>query len=189
MGSSFIIRLGIVGMLSGCATIVGSDIDAVDFASWRQTVDKVWHIDGTHLEAGPSEVTSYLVSTEQFRDVVVDVEFFIEDETNSGIFVRCNNPDSINPNDCYEINIFDNHPNQDFRTGSIVLRQAPLAMVDTLGRWNRYHVEVRGNRITVSVNGVVTADLEDDTLGGGYLALQYAGKHLVRFRNLRIASE
>ncbi len=114
------------------------------------------------------------------------LEYWVDDETNSGVFVRCADAAVMSPSNCYEINIWDNHPNQDFRTGSIVGRQSPLAHVDTLGQWNRVQVDAYGDLMTVTVNGVVTARLRDPNLYEGHIALQYAGKNRLRFRDVWI---
>ena len=170
----------ILASLFGCAT-ADSGLD-----SWQSVGDAQWQVREGTIEATVRGSGGYLVSDEQFRNFKLAVEFWIEDQTNSGIFVRCQDPANINPDDCYEINIWDNHPRQEFRTGSIVKRQAPLEHVDTLGRWNPCLIDVRGNEITVRINGVVTARLEDDSLQQGYIALQYGGTGLVRFRHLRL---
>ena len=175
--------------LSGCrAGVLAADpAGAVALDKWRQIGAAPWVFSGPVAEAGPAEETGFLVSKVPYREAVITVEFWIEDETNSGIFVRCAKPTTITPDDCYEINIWDNHPQQEFRTGSIVKRQSPLASVDTLGKWNKCRIELRGNTITVIFNGIVTARLEDAVLPGGYVALQYGGKGVVRFRNFRLS--
>lgn len=173
-------------LLTACAAQPPEHGTVQNLALWQQIGATAWTFADTSAAAGPGTDAGYLVSREQYRDFSLSVEFRIDNATNSGVFVRCNNKESISPVDCYEINIFDNHPNQDFRTGAIVTRQAPLAHVDTLGRWNHYDIDVRGDRIVATVNGVVTADLEDASLDEGYIALQYAGTGEVSFRNLRI---
>ncbi len=176
-------------LLSGCRAGDPATDPAPDVAldKWRQTGAVRWVFSGPVVEAGPAEETGFLISNEPYREAVITVEFWIEDETNSGIFVRCAKPTTITPDDCYEINIWDNHPQQEFRTGSIVKRQSPLARIDTLGKWNACRIDLRGKTITVTMNGIVTARVEDAVLLDGYIALQYGGKGVVRFRNFRLS--
>lgn len=118
------------------------------------------------------------------------MEFWVEDDTNSGIFVRCKDAsqvEGINSDDCYEVNIWDNHSNQDFRTGSIVKHVVPAAHIDSIGRWSEYDIVVSGSSMTVVLNGVETARFADARLGAGLIAIQYAGSGRLKFRNLRIA--
>lgn len=169
-------------ILAGITAYAASD--SVDLTTWNVVGDVEWQfVEGT-AEAGPQEAIGYLVSTETYSDFRLSIEFWIEDDTNSGIFVRCIDAETISADDCYEANIWDNHPNQDSRTGSIVKHVKPQADVDTVGQWNTYNVEVRGNTINLSVNEKHTATLEDDRLKTGFVALQYGGKGRLRFRNL-----
>jgi len=56
------------------------------------------------------------------------------------------------------------------------------------GGWNSYEIICRGNQITLMLNGLVTADLEDKMSSSGILGLQlHAGPPMeVWFRNIRI---
>lgn len=163
------------------------ELDNVE--SWRTLGDIAWRHDADGFEAGPSDGTGFLVSNDTFTDFRLSVEFWIADDTNSGIFIRCPNPNvvaDLTPLNCYEVNIWDNHPNQSFRTGSIVTRAEPAVRVDSVGHWNTYRIEMRGSTLTVTLNGQQTALLVDDSLQSGYLALQYAKGGLLRFRKLMI---
>ena len=156
---------------------------------WRRVGSPAWRFDSTGVEAGPEDVAAYLVSNEDFGDFRLAVEYWVEADTNSGVFVRCGlvaDLDDINPDNCYEINIWDEHPNQDYRTGSIVTHVVPRGKVESLGQWNRLEITAEGPSISVSVNGEVTAELERARSAPGPLALQYAGKGLLRFRNFEV---
>ena len=181
---------GVAGALAcSCATVPHFDELTLDPNDWRELGSAAWRFDAGGVAAGPSGETGFLVSRAEYDDFRLTVEFRIDDETNSGVFLRCTNPRAVadvNPLDCYEVNIWDNHPNQDFRTGSIVSRVSPSTRVDSLGHWNTYEIDVRGPRIEVSLNGRQTAALTDRTLKSGVIALQYAGGGKLRFRNLEL---
>ena len=166
-----------------------AESSAVDLTTWQQVGESVWQFDENGVSAGPSEKAGYLVSTAQYDDFRLSVEFRIEDDTNSGIFVLCEDAsqiEGINADKCFEANIWDNHPNQDFRTGSIVKRVVPIARVDSIGRWNQFEIVVSESSMSVVLNGVLTARLADDRLRRGAIAIQYAGKGILKFRNLKI---
>lgn len=157
--------------------------------TWRKYGASVWRYDTTGIEAGPDKGQGYLVSNEEYADVRLSIDFWIEGGTNSGIFLRCKDPadlTEITPLNCYEINIWDEHPNQDFRTGSIVTIAKPEVHVDSVGKWNSYVIEMRGPSIKVTLNGQQTIDIEDGRLVSGFIALQYASEGMLRFRNLSI---
>jgi hypothetical protein len=170
--------------LTGFAAYAASN--TVDLATLSVVGDVEWRFDEGMAEAGPQEAIGYLVSTDKYSDFRLTVEFWIEDDTNSGIFLRCVDAETISADACYEANIWDNHPNQESRTGSIVKHVKPQAHVETIGEWNTYDIEVRGNTVQLLVNETLTATLQDDRLKTGYVALQYGGKGRLRFRNLEI---
>ena len=173
--------------MSGCGANSPLDSSAsVSLDAWQQTGNVRWRFVGRGVEAGPAEATGYLVSQDQYRDLTLTVELWIEDATNSGVFLRCSDSTIITPDNCYEINIWDNHPQQDFRSGSVVKRRSPLAQVDTLDKWNTIRINLSGSMIRVTMNDIVTAHFEDESLTEGYIALQYAGKGVLKFRNLQL---
>jgi hypothetical protein len=165
----------------GCSVTGWTDLD-----DWSRIGGDAWRIDGNSAESGPYEDSAYLVSTEQYSNLRLTVEFWIEDDTNSGVFIRCADPETIDPVKCYEINIWDNHPNQDFRTGSIVTLVKPLAQVDTVGKLNLLAIEAVGDLIVATIDGVETARLRNGRSSSGYIALQHGGGGMLRFRNLGI---
>ena len=159
--------------------------DDNDFRDWTTTGSAIWDFKNNELIG--REGDGFLVSNRTYREFELSVDFWISEGTNSGIFILCQDRDSINPESCYELNIWDNHPNQEARTGSIVGRvMPPLAEVSTEGRWNNYQVEIRDSTITVKVNDILTAKLNEKSLQAGFLALQKWGGGEVRFRNLKI---
>ena len=159
--------------------------DDNDFRDWTTTGSAIWDFKNNELIG--REGDGFLVSNRTYREFELSVDFWISEGTNSGIFILCQDRDSINPESCYELNIWDNHPNQEARTGSIVGRvMPPLAEVSTEGRWNNYQVKIRDSKITVKVNDIVTAKLNEKSLQAGFLALQKWGGGEVRFRNLKI---
>ena len=150
-----------------------------DLSSWRQIGAPLWRFAAGTASAGPSGESAFLVSTTPYADFRLRVEFRIDDDTNSGIFLRCKQLRviaDINPDDCYEVNIFDNHPNQDFRTGSIVKLATPELHANTLGRWNQYDIVASGPLLEVTLNGEKLLSIVNERAASGYLALQYAGK-------------
>jgi len=129
--------------------------------------------------------TAYVVTTETYSNFKLSLEFYPDSTINSGVFVRCENQIG-SAADCYEFNIWDLNPNQDYRTGALVLQKSPLAQVQTLNKWNTYELEVRGNQLSAKVNGQLCVQTENTELMSGYIALQ-AGIHgTIKFRNVQL---
>ena len=160
--------------------------DGQTLAGWTPSGALSWRVEqGAIVAAGAGE--GFLQSTREFADFRLSLEFWVDATTNSGVFIRCTDRERIHPDFCYELNIWDYHPRQEARTGAIVFRvMPPLAEVDTVGRWNRLQVTAQGPRIELSINGVVTARLEDAELASGFIALQHAESGVVKFRNIEL---
>src|SRR5690606_38027227 len=97
----------------------------------------------------------------------------------------CADPSAPGAGNCYEVNIFDQRPDQTYRTGGIVDVAAPSSVVYTGGRWNRFEISARGPELRVVLNDRPVVEVRDERLGSGRIALQY-GSGTVIFRNVHI---
>ena len=174
-------------VLTACAT--GTTLfNGKDLAGWDVTGEADWQVRGSELVAS-GEGDGYLVSGEEFQDFRLSLEFWVDATTNSGVFIRCRDRGDISAETCFELNIWDQHPMQEARTGAIVLKvMPPLVQVETVGRWNTYDVTAKGTNLVVKVNGVITAIMVRADPAGGFIALQHFGKGTIRFRNIRLGT-
>lgn len=147
--------------------------------------DANWRIEEDAAVADESTAASFLVTTQDYADFELELEFWVNTEANSGIFLRCQDPEAVTDTSCYEVNIYDTRSDQTYRTGGIVNLVAPAEFVYTGGQWNRYEIIANGNRLQVSLNGRNMVDIEDAQFSSGPVALQY-GSGTVKFRNVRI---
>ena len=154
-------------------------------SNWSVVGDGNWRVEDGAMTADESTDLSFLVSDTSFADFELELEFWVDTEANSGVFIRCGDPESIDDTSCYEVNIFDTRPDQTYRTGSIVNLAAPSQFVYTGGQWNRYEITAVGNSLKVTLNGRDMVDVEDSRLTAGAIGLQH-GSGTVRFRNVRI---
>jgi hypothetical protein len=113
------------------------------------------------------------------------LEFWVDDDANSGVFIRCQNTSQINAMNAYEVNIFDKRPDQTYRTGSIVDVAAPSSVINTGGKWNTFEISARGPRMQIVLNGTKVVDVEHKAHTRGPIGLQYAAG-VVKFRNVQI---
>jgi hypothetical protein len=159
------------------------DGSSLDF--WTIVGDANWHLEDGGVAADQSTANSFLVSQDSYTDFELELEFWVDSAANSGIFLRCQNPEAIDESSCYEVNIYDMRSDQTYRTGGIVNLAEPDQFVYTGGQWNRYAIAARGDHLEVTLNGKDMIDLEDSKLASGHLALQY-GSGTVKFRNVRL---
>lgn len=135
----------------------------------------------------------WLVHEEVFTNVEVEVEALMPDLYNSGIGFRCAGKkikgyqceiDAAKSGQIYAIGAGWVWPKGKEETK----RFADMAG-DTFkaGQWNHFRIRNVGSSIQIWVNGVLTADVEDERYTSGSIALQHHGKGDVhRFRNVRI---
>ncbi len=153
--------------------------------NWEEKGDANWSFENNELIGVTDSTTGFVVSTKSYRNFELNLEFNPNNTINSGVFVRCNT-NKTSATDCYEINIWDLHPNQDNRTGAIVGRLKPFEKIETLNQWNTYKIKCQNNTIKAWVNGILTAELHDNQLIEGHIALQAAGTGEIRFRNVTV---
>jgi hypothetical protein len=178
---------------TGCATF-RQDGNSDVLIDGRNGLDNFNRVGETDWQAADDAIQAnqgktpygFLVSKSRYRDFRLRLEFWTSDEANSGVFFRCQDPQNITAENCYEANIFDQRPDPSFGTGGIVLiAKSPVPMPKAGGRWNTYEITADGLRLTLKLNGITTVDIEDPKLADGYLALQW-GSGTVKFRKLEI---
>ena len=158
-----------------------------DFSDWTSVGEAQWVQQPRAVRSSSEVPLSYLVSSQVYRDYQLDIEFYPNAEVNSGVFLNCQSATEIDATQCHEVNIWDNHPRQEFRTGSIVGKVFPPKQhLNTLDKWNRYSIVVQQGSVRVTLNGQETAYLAESDLSEGYLALQKAEGGEIKFRNLMI---
>ena len=156
-----------------------------DLSGWNVVGDANWRAENQAARADRSTAASFLVSEDRFANFELELEFWVNPEANSGVFLRCQNPGAITDTSCYEVNIFDARPDQTYRTGAIVNVAEPAEFVYTGDQWNRMKIGADGTRLQVTLNGRVMVDTKDSRFSSGPIALQYAAG-AVMFRNVRI---
>jgi len=146
-------------------------LDGSTLDGWNMIGDATWTLVDGAVE-GDGEA-GFLVTAESFSDFQLTFEFWIGENSNSGVFIRCSDQEQVGIDTSYEVNIADAIENQDFRSGAIVRVMAPSQTVKTAGKWNTYDITARGDKLTVILNGITTADAEDDQFSSGVIALQH----------------
>ncbi len=134
----------------------------------------------------PKATASYLVSKDSYTNFELRAEFWVSDDANSGIFIRCTDPQKVGSKTAYEVNIFDKRPDPSYGTGAIVETAKAIKVLKAGGKWNTYHIVAKGSKFTVTLNGVKTVDgAEDAKFAAGPIALQF-GVGVVIFRMVQI---
>ena len=175
--------------LSGLARAQNQDgyvdlIDGVSLNNWNIVGDANWIIGKGIVES--NKPTGFLVSNKSYKNFIIKAEFWAESNTNSGIFIRCQDLNKIAAASAYEINIWDTRPEQAYATGAIVDVAKVNPVPKAGGRWNTMEIVANGPNFKVTLNGVVTvANAQDARFAQGPIALQSAGG-IIKFKRLQI---
>lgn len=135
--------------------------------------DANWRAEGGAIVADKGK-GGFLVTKKSYKDFQIRAEFWAEDTTNSGIFLRVTgNPATVGSANSYEVNIFDQRPDPLYGTGAIVGLSKVDPMPKAAGRWNVYEITAKGSQLTARLNGVQTASAQDAKFVQGPFALQF----------------
>lgn len=174
----------VAGVLAGC-TMMGPGsgwTTLVDGEKGLENFDRIgdanWRAEGGAIVADKAKETSYLVTRKSYRDFEIHAEFWSDRNTNSGIFIRAQNPKKVGADSSYEVNIYDARPGQEYSTAAIVdFARIPVpAPYKAAGKWNTFHIIAKGDQVTVVFNGQKTVELRDGKFREGPFALQF-GNH------------
>lgn len=159
----------IPGMGGGWQTLIDGDKGLENF---NRVGDANWRQEGGAIVADNGK-GGFLMTKNSYKDFQLRAEFWAEHNANSGIYMRC--VDGTKPTDktCHEANIFDQRPDQTYATGGIVHVGKVLQPVKAGGKWNVYEITARGARLTVMLNGVKTAEIDNAQFLQGPIGLQY----------------
>jgi hypothetical protein len=155
--------------------------------NWQRIGDANWRVVDGVVEAdqGAKDKSSYLMTKSPYGDFMLRVEFWVSDDANSGIYMRCPDLANITDMNCTEANIFDQRPDQTYATGAIThlspIKNGPKAG----GKWNTFEITARGPRIVVVMNGEKTGETDKAHALRGNIGLQWA-QGVVKFRKVEI---
>ena len=155
--------------------------------NWQRIGDANWRVvDGVvQADTGDQTKSSFLMTRMPYGDFVLRVEFWVSDDANSGIYMRCPDLANITDMNCTEANIFDQRPDQTYATGAIThlspIKNGPKAG----GKWNTFEITARGPRIVVVMNGTKTGETDKAHALRGNIGLQWA-QGVVKFRKVEI---
>lgn len=145
-------------------------------------------------ESGWTRYKDYITTSRTYRDFILDLEFKFLAKGNSGVFMRVGDlKDHVNSG--MEVQILDTYGKENVGhhdCGGLIKTQGPSKnMVKPAGEWNRYTITLKGNQLTVVLNGEQILDLDlsksamKDRPAEGYISFQDEGKP-VWYRNVRI---
>jgi hypothetical protein len=146
--------LGVLDLSSQAAQQVSGMItltDGTKMDNFDRTGNANWRVAERAIAADHGN--GFLVTKEPYGDFKLRAEFYSDEGTNSGVFIRCENPQQPSAQSCYEVQINDGNPNRDNATGAIVNVAKVDRVPQTELKWNVIEIEAKGPQLNVSVNG------------------------------------
>jgi hypothetical protein len=170
--------------LSAAAALIRPYSLLAQTAGWKTIFDgkslDQWRMIGTanwRLEDGMAVAdkgNGFLISKEMYGDFELKAEFWADSEVNSGIYIRCTDPNSVTTKTAYEVNIWDQRPEPSYGTGAIVNIGKVDPMPKAGGKWNTYEITAKGSTFNVVLNGQKTvSNAQDSQFARGHIALQH----------------
>jgi hypothetical protein len=178
-----------------------------DLTGWigaKEPADKCWEVRDGLLVCNGAKGT-WLRSDREYGDFNLRLDFQVSAGGNSGVFVRV--PEDGNhhrenesaPPAGFEVQILDDSDKQyndlkvfQYSGSAYDIAGASPRNVRSAGHWNTMEINCRGQHITISQNGAVVVDLDDQShpliklrSTRGFLGLQNHNT-VVKFRNVRI---
>jgi len=197
-------------LLASYAVAAGEDgfvplFDGRTLDGWKQLGGKAKYEarDGQIVGSSvPNTPNSFLCTEKHYGDFILEYEFKVDPELNSGVQIRSNSFKEYRNGRVhgYQVEI---DPSERAWTGGIYdegrrgwlnnLKENELARkAFKQNEWNKIRVEAAGDSIKTWLNGVPAADLKDSQTASGFIGLQVHGVGRrteplhVRWRNLRI---
>ena len=159
--------------------------DGKTLNGWTPRGEAKWEVQNGELVAMAGGKPGFLATANSYGNFRLRLDFWTDEEANSGVFLRAPETGAINQGNSFEVNIADTSAN--WPTGSInEFHKNPAPK--TAGKWNTYDITADGDHFVVLLNGEKTADIRGSRLPRGPIGLQY-GRGTVKFRNVRILAK
>jgi hypothetical protein len=166
-----------------------------DISGWTAHGSEKWYVEEGVLigESGPAKDYGYLCTNKDYKNFILKLEFKLEGNGNSGVFVRSGIEGikidgwqvEIAPPDMHTGGIYESY-------GRGWLMQPKQEDEKKINKddWNSLRIRLEGNKISTWLNGKRMIQLKDDKIGlrHGFIALQIhtGGGTKVSFRNLLV---
>jgi hypothetical protein len=180
-----------------------------DLSGWKQLNGKAkYEVRGLEIVGTtvPNEPNSFLATSKDYGDFILELELKVDPSMNSGIQIRSLSDAAYKNGRVHGYQIEVDPSNRKWsggiydeaRRGWLYPMEVNAAGKEAFknGEWNKYRIECIGNTIRTWVNGVATAHLVDAETVRGFIALQVheidkpenAGKE-IHWRNIRIQTK
>lgn len=162
---------------------------------WTIHSTEKWYVENKELvcESGPDKQYGYLSTNKPYQDFILELDFKLEANGNSGVFIRSGiegtkingwqvevAPQGHSTGGIYE----------SYGRGWLIKPEAEKEKILKPTDWNHMRIKVVGEEITTWLNGKEMVQLKDQKIGAGkgFIALQIhdGGGIKVRWKNIKV---
>jgi hypothetical protein len=166
-----------------------------DLSGWTTHGTEKWYVENKELicESGPDKQYGYLSTNKQYKNFILTLDFKLEANGNSGVFIRSGIEGTKISGWQVEVAPENHH------TGGIyesygrgwIIKPKPEDEKWLKGKeWNKMKIKASGDEVTTWLNGHQIVSLKDEKIGKGegFIALQIhdGGGIKVRWKNIKI---
>ena len=162
---------------------------------WQIYGTEKWYVNDSVLicESGDDKEYGYLGTDKHYKDFILTLEFKLESNGNSGVFIR-STVDGIKVKGWQvEVAPMGNHTGgvyESYGRGWLIKPDPENEKVLKEGEWNLMKIKVQGANLTSWLNGTKMVDFKDEKIGEGeggiVLQIHSGGDVKVSWRNITI---
>ena len=168
----------------------GKDLDG-----WKVYGTEKWYVQDGELvcESGPNKEYGYLATNKNYKNFILELDFFQESDGNSGVFFRSSIEGTkisgwqveVAPPGLHSGGIYES-----YGRGWLIKPSKKYDDIVKMMSWNKMKIKVLNEKITTWINGKKMIQISDSKIGeaNGSIALQIhdGGGIKVRWRNIRV---
>ena len=169
--------------------------NGIDLSGWKIHGTEKWYVDNGELicESGPDKEYGYLATTNEYKNFILNLEFYQQSDGNSGVFFRSSIEGVIISGWQVEVAPPGNNSGgiyESYGRGWLVKPDPKYDNIIKMQSWNLMKIMVDGDNVKTWINGKEMVDITDPVIGdaNGSIALQIhdGGGIKVRWRNLEL---
>jgi hypothetical protein len=166
-----------------------------NLSGWKIHGTEKWYVENGELvcESGPDKQYGYLSTDKAYYNFVLELEFKLEANGNSGVFFRSGIDGTTINGWQVEVAPPDHHTGgiyESYGRGWLIKPLPENEKVLKADEWNKMRIVAINDKVTTSLNGTEMVKIDDEKIGRGkgFIALQIhdGGGIKVRWKNIRI---
>ena len=165
---------------AGCAHVGGGASTARplfngrDLTGWEATGNAAWSVENDCLvgRQGPGNAAGDLFTVQEYDDFEVSVTFKMNWPGNSGVWFRYKDPDKSYQADILEYENPKCYAGTLYCPGKMFLSMNEDPTIVNRDSWNTIKIRAQGDHLVITLNGVVTGDVHDDSFASGKIGFQ-----------------